>query len=175
MGLSAESRKQLMRRCQTRDGPHPVDVYVGGRMKQLRILRGMTQERLAARLDLTFQQIQKYEKGANRMAASRLYDVARILGVPVSYFFEDLPESFERLPVQDDRRRARKAVESYQGSGAGLSFDHRRETLELVRAYYEITEPGLRKKLLALAKGLSAASADTPADLPPPSMLIKPS
>jgi transcriptional regulator with XRE-family HTH domain len=139
-------------------------------MKQLRLLRGFSQKRLGACVGLTFQQIQKYEKGADRMAASRLYELTRILGVPVSYLFEDIPKSSERLPKQDARCRGSRNFEPDRNAGVEPGFDdHKRETLELVRAYYQITAPGARKKLLALVKELAASSAESPSGLPPPS------
>ena len=70
---------------------HPVDVHVGGRLKQRRTLMGLSQEKLATQVGLTFQQIQKYEKGANRITASRLFHFGRILDVPPSFFFDDMP------------------------------------------------------------------------------------
>ena len=70
---------------------HPVDVHVGTRMRQRRTLLGMSQEKLGKAVGLTFQQIQKYERGANRMGSSRLYEFARVLDVPISYFFDEMP------------------------------------------------------------------------------------
>ena len=72
--------------------PNPIDVHVGSRVRMRRMLVGLSQEKLGERLGLTFQQVQKYEKGSNRVSASRLYQMAQILGVPVQFFFEDLPE-----------------------------------------------------------------------------------
>ena len=72
--------------------PNPIDVHVGSRVRMRRMLVGLSQEKLGERLGLTFQQVQKYEKGSNRVSASRLYQMAQILGVPVQFFFEELPE-----------------------------------------------------------------------------------
>ena len=72
--------------------PNPVDVHVGGRVRLRRMLLGMSQEKLGEHLGLTFQQVQKYEKGANRIGASRLFDIARVLDVPIGYFFEEMSE-----------------------------------------------------------------------------------
>ncbi|MEL6102939.1 MAG: helix-turn-helix transcriptional regulator [Pseudomonadota bacterium] len=77
---------------------HPVDVHVGRRLKQIRTLRRMSQTDVARHLNLSFQQIQKYEIGSNRIAASRLYELSKILGVPTSYFFEGLHESADDMP-----------------------------------------------------------------------------
>ena len=76
------------KRVAYRDGPHPVDVYVGRRLRERRVLMGLSQERLADGVGLTFQQIHKYERGANRISASKLWEFSRILGVPVEWFFE---------------------------------------------------------------------------------------
>ena len=89
-----------MRKISTRgrldDGtPNPVDVHVGTRMRLRRTLLGLSQEKLGAAIGLTFQQVQKYERGANRISASRLFDLARILDVPVSFFFDDMPDAVQ--------------------------------------------------------------------------------
>src|SRR5215212_4959897 len=73
--------------------PSPIDVHVGGRVRLRRTLMGMSQERLGEALGLTFQQVQKYERGVNRIGASRLFDLARVLDVPISFFFDDMPDS----------------------------------------------------------------------------------
>ncbi len=78
---------------------HPVDVHVGRRLKQIRTLRRMSQTDVARKLNLSFQQIQKYEIGSNRIAASRLYDLSNVLGVPTSYFFEGLQDNTSDAPV----------------------------------------------------------------------------
>ncbi|MFQ5928046.1 MAG: helix-turn-helix domain-containing protein [Terriglobia bacterium] len=133
-------------------GPQPVDVYVGGRVRMRRTLLGMSQEKLGRAVGLTFAQIQKYECGVNRVGASRLFDLSRILDVPVSFFFEDLPANFAR-------RRARRAGGLVE---APAPFEHdplsKRETLELVRAYYGVTDRRVRKRVLDLIKSLAKAS-----------------
>src|SRR5271168_979573 len=73
--------------------PSPIDVHVGSRIRLRRTLMGMSQERLGESLGLTFQQVQKYERGVNRVGASRLYDLSRVLDVPISFFFDDMPDS----------------------------------------------------------------------------------
>ena len=75
--------------------PHPVDIHVGGRVRLRRTLLGISQQKLAAGLKLTFQQVQKYEKGSNRMGSSRLWQASQILDVPISFFFDDMPEGIE--------------------------------------------------------------------------------
>jgi transcriptional regulator with XRE-family HTH domain len=117
----------------------------------------MSQERLGEAIGLTFQQVQKYERGANRVGASRLYDLSRVLDVPVSFFFDDL------VPVDGNA-----------GNGAASGFDEapasgyeadpmvRRETLELVRAYYRIPDQQIRRRLFDLTKAIANACAAGP-------------
>jgi transcriptional regulator with XRE-family HTH domain len=105
----------------------------------------MSQEKLGSALGLTFQQVQKYERGTNRIGSSRLYQLSRILDVPVSFFFDDMPN--------EAASRSDPLAESVQ-----LRFDQqdmsKRETLELVRAYYRIVEPNIRKRVFELVKSL---------------------
>ena len=137
------------RRGKMPDGnPDPVDVHVGGRLRLRRTLIGMSQEQLAAALNITFQQVQKYERGTNRISASRLYQASRTLGVPVAWFFEEMTE-------QTAAASATAAVVA--GERAGSDPDRRllrRETLELVRAYYGITDARLRRRLYEMAKAM---------------------
>ena len=126
--------------------PKPVDVHVGSRVRLRRTLLGLSQEGLGNAVGLTFQQIQKYERGANRIASSRLYQFSQVLDVPVSFFFDDMPEAAG-------------------GNSGGLSEDApsadeyghliKRETLELVRAYYKITNPDVRKRVFELVKAVA--------------------
>ena len=136
--------------------PNPVDIHVGQRIRLRRTLLGMSQEKLGEALNLTFQQVQKYERGANRVGSSRLFQLARVLDVPVSYFFEEM--------TAETTARA-KAVSSAapgfeEGAGEGYQADPmtKRETLELVRAYYRISDPKLRRRLFDMTKALAAAS-----------------
>src|ERR1700739_3607260 len=123
--------------------PSPIDVHVGSRIRLRRTLLGMSQERLGEALGLTFQQVQKYERGVNRVGASRLFDLSRVLDVPISFFFDDMPES---LTSPSGGHASRRAA-GYSESQDGFADDalNRRETLELVRAYYRITDPAVRK------------------------------
>jgi transcriptional regulator with XRE-family HTH domain len=133
--------------------PSPIDVHVGGRIRLRRTLLGMSQERLGEALGLTFQQIQKYERGVNRVGASRLFDLSRVLDVPISFFFDDMPEPLAREYGGAAVRRAvgfAEPQESFEDDAL-----HRRETLELVRAYYRITDQGVRKRVFDLIKSLA--------------------
>lgn len=125
--------------------PNPIDVHVGARVRLRRTLLGMSQERLGEALGLTFQQVQKYERGANRIGASRLYDLSRVLDVPVSYFFEDMGDD----TMAASPRYMVRATEDPPQTDDGVMVQ--RETLELVRAYYRIRDPEVRKQVQELA------------------------
>ncbi len=137
--------------------PNPIDVHVGTRVRLRRTLLGMSQEKLGEALGLTFQQVQKYERGANRIGSSRLFDLSRVLDVPVSFFFDDMSD--------ETKNQAPSLL-----LGGGLeepphNFEHdplsKRETLELVRAYYRISDPQVRKRVYELAKALAEAADPT--------------
>ena len=130
--------------------PNPVDIHVGGRVRLRRTLLGMSQEKLGDSVGLTFQQIQKYERGANRIGASRLFEFSRILDVPVSYFFDDMPDA---LRTREGRMRV--GLQDQDQSELEPDPMAKRETLELVRAYYRIATPRVRKRLFELTKSLA--------------------
>jgi transcriptional regulator with XRE-family HTH domain len=132
--------------------PSPIDVHVGSRIRLRRTLLGMSQERLGEALGLTFQQVQKYERGVNRVGASRLFDLSRVLDVPISFFFDDMPESLASTYGGQSTRRSTGFAET-QDSFSDDALN-RRETLELVRAYYRITEPAVRKRVFELIKSM---------------------
>ena len=134
-------------RRQRAEKPNPVDVHVGSRVRLRRTLLGMSQEKLGDAIGLTFQQVQKYERGANRVGASRLYDLSRVLDVPVSYFFEELGDAAPSGSTTEQN------TESYQSNPM-----MKRETLELVRAYLRITDPQIKRRLFELAKALASYS-----------------
>ncbi len=131
--------------------PNPIDVHVGQRVRLRRTLLGMSQEKLGEAIGLTFQQVQKYERGANRIGASRLFDLSRVLDVPVGYFFEDMANGVaQRAPAAVGGLA--EAAEPYEPDPMA-----KRETLELVRAYYRIGDPQVRKRLFEMTKALAAA------------------
>lgn len=135
-------------------GPNAVDVHVGSRIRLRRTLMGMSQTALADSVGLTFQQIQKYEKGGNRVSASRLWQFSQVLDVPVSFFFDDMP-----VEVLAERGHP-GATPSGESDSTGVMT--RRETLELVRAYYRIQNEPVRRRIYELFKAMGAASDDTP-------------
>lgn len=131
--------------------PNPIDVHVGSRVRLRRTLMGITQEKLGEALGLTFQQVQKYERGSNRIGASRLFDLARVLEVPVGFFYDDMPVDVSlNSPSQiNESPNSEGVMDNYKGDPV-----LKRETLELVRAYYRITDQDVRKRVYELAKAL---------------------
>ncbi len=132
--------------------PSPVDVHVGARLRQRRTLLGMTQTKVGESIGLAFQQVQKYERGANRISASRLYDLSGMLEVPIEYFFGDMPAAVAASSPTLKGGRA-KEPPSYEPDPMA-----KRETLELVRAYYKIEDSNVRDRLRELTKAVGAAA-----------------
>ena len=130
---------------------NPIDAQVGNRVRLRRMLVGMSQEKLGEMLGLTFQQVQKYEKGVNRIGAGQLYQVASILGVPISYFYEDVceRESEGSVPAND---YATPPVMEFLASGEGL---------QLALAFMRIRESRVRKRVLDLVKSLGDDHEET--------------
>lgn len=130
--------------------PHPVDVHVGNRVRLRRSILGMSQNELGAALGLTFQQIQKYEKGVNRIGASRVFEISRILKVPIQFLFDDF----------DGPARALNGfAEEEAGQGASTALIDLLKTpegVELCRFFAEINDPKVRKRVLDLVKTLSS-------------------
>ena len=124
---------------------HPVDVHVGSRLRMRRTLLGLSQQKLGEKLNLTFQQIQKYECGANRIGASRLFELSRILDVKPAFFFEEMPTGslLKAIGLQEP-------VDEFEHEFLG-----KRETLELVRAYYKIDNLEVRKRVFDVIKALA--------------------
>ena len=121
----------------------PVDMHVGKRLREWRIELGLSQSAVGRELGITFQQLQKNEWGINRIGASRLYLLSKILSVPVAYFFEELPDNV--------RERMAGTVTLDE---SGMSARRDREILKLVRTYYRIRDAKLRSSLLELCKSL---------------------
>jgi transcriptional regulator with XRE-family HTH domain len=120
--------------------PNPIDIHVGKRIRMRRLLLGMNQETLANGLGLTFQQVQKYEAGTNRVSASRLSAMADVLGVSISFFFGDL--QLDDNPGTPDQQEARERMQ-------------RSESIELIRLYYSISDPEVRRRFLDLVKSVA--------------------
>src|SRR5947207_2300379 len=145
MAISRPVRRSGRRKSEQ---PDPVDVQVGSRVRLRRNMLGLSQEKLGEAIGLTFQQVQKYERGANRIGASRLHELSRVLDVPVSFFFDDvdpvrapaIPGGFTEPPA-----------EAFESDPL-----RKPETIELVEAYYAIDDPAVRRRLFELARALAA-------------------
>ena len=132
--------------------PNPIDIHVGSRIRLRRTMLGMSQEKLGESLGITFQQIQKYEKGTNRVGASRLQAISGILNVPVSFFFEDAPDG---NPANTPAGMAEASSSNYV-----VDFLSSSEGLQLNRSFVKISDPKVRRKIVDLVKAL-AAEADS--------------
>jgi transcriptional regulator with XRE-family HTH domain len=130
-------------------GYHPIDVHVGRRLRQRRSLLGLSQTALANTVGLTFQQVQKYERGSNRMGSSRLFEFAKVLDVPVSHFFDEMSGEAARTTMLKHRASGPSKVKVVTDPLI------KRETLELVRAYYKIRASSVRKHIFAMVKSVS--------------------
>ncbi|ANH05415.1 MULTISPECIES: helix-turn-helix domain-containing protein [Shinella] len=130
----------------TKKTPNPIDVFVGSRVRLRRLMVGMSQEALADRLGVTFQQVQKYEKGTNRISASRLQAISDVFRVPPSFFFQDEDSAAPTAGVAHE-------------TGDVSTFVSSKEGLDLNRAFLKIEDAGVRKSIIALATALSKASA----------------
>ncbi|MCC6598036.1 MAG: helix-turn-helix transcriptional regulator [Alphaproteobacteria bacterium] len=134
----------------TKGTPNDIDTHVGQRLRVRRSLLGLSQEKLAESIGLTFQQVQKYERGTNRVSASRLYDISNVLNVPVSYFFEQIGEmgasAPESLPGLSDNKQ-----EEFEGE----DVMSRKETLDLVRIYYSVPDPDARRDIVKFIKSMT--------------------
>ena len=139
--------------------PHPIDVHVGKRVKLQRKLLGMSQDRLADLLGVTCQQVLKYERGINRIGSSRLYELGLALNVPVSFFFNDMVG--RQLPdiVQDPLPGLAEGSEAFHPAMDEIQIIERSETLKLIRAYYQITDLRVRKRLFELVMSLGKLEA----------------
>jgi transcriptional regulator with XRE-family HTH domain len=130
--------------------PNPVDIHVGGRVRFRRMLLGMSQEKLGERLGLTFQQVQKYEKGINRIGASRLYDLSQVLGVPIQFFYDEAPGTHGNTDASVASGFGDRQSESYI-----TDFLNTREGLELNKAFVRIHDAKVRRAVVELARSLA--------------------
>lgn len=126
--------------------PNQIDIYVGKRMRLRRTILGLSQADIGKFLGVTFQQIQKYEQGANRIGSSRLYDLSTVLRVPITYFFDDMEELAQTNGLPHSSPDLRKDPAA------------KRETLELVRAFTKIEDPVVRASILSMINSLNQKS-----------------
>lgn len=137
--MAAEKRK-------TKGTADPVDVHVGNRLKARRALMGWSQEKLGSAIDLTFQQIQKYEQGMNRISSGKLYQISQIMNVPVTYFFDGYDDGSTQPGFSDNE----------QSAFVDDRVINDKETLELVRTFTSIKDPEVRKNALRLLKSIAS-------------------
>jgi len=130
--------------------PNPIDIHVGSRVRLRRMMIGMSQEALGAKLNLTFQQVQKYEKGANRIGASRLFTIASILDVPVQFFFEDMPKGLAAALPNEPKTKKKTDETDYV-----MGFVGSKEGLELNVAFSKVQSAATRQAFVALVKTLA--------------------
>ena len=135
----------------TKKQPNPIDIHVGSRVRVRRMMLGMSQEKLGEQLGITFQQIQKYEKGANRIGASRLQHIARIFNVPVSFFFEDAPGPAPSGAVGFGEARETDHVVDFLSTTEGI---------QLNTAFVRIKDPKLRRRLIELVRSMAKGSEE---------------
>lgn len=137
--MNAEFVKKSSRGRTPTGEPNPIDVHVGNRIRLRRTLLGLSQEKLASLLGLTFQQVQKYERGMNRVGASRLWDIGKVLEVPIGFFYEDMDkEVANQSPRMFSLPDSTPLALAEDTENFDVDPMHRQETIELVKAYYKI-------------------------------------
>lgn len=148
------SSKKASRGRTPSGAPNPIDVHVGARIRMRRNLLGWSQEKLGSLLGLTFQQVQKYEKGLNRVSASRLWDFSMVLNIPVSFFFEDMDKG---IAQQGPRMFSNRDVVDLNEEVDNFNDDpmRKKETLDLVKAYYKIANRQAARHLFDLIIAMS--------------------
>ena len=141
--------------------PNPIDLHVGSQLKKRRILLGLSQERLADELGITFQQVQKYEKGLNRIGASRLWDLAQVLGVSVAYFYENLDENTRN---KSPRKISNHLILSDNLQEFDMSILLNKDIRDLINAYAQISDPKVAKNILNLVLSMVPENKKEPVD-----------
>lgn len=137
----------------TKGTPDPVDKHVGQRLRVRRSLLGMSQEKLADAIGLTFQQIQKYERGTNRISAGRLFQFSKVLDVPISFFYEHANSEYTQGNAPSHLGLSDNVQEGFGNSDDDLL--QRKETLDLIRVYYSIADPAARKDIYKFVKSMA--------------------
>ncbi len=160
--MNTENTKRSSRGRTPTGQPNPIDVHVGNRIRLRRTLLGLSQEKLASLLGLTFQQVQKYERGMNRVGASRLWDIGKVLEVPIEFFYEDMDSNVAKqsprtFSLPDDK------LNFLEEEQATFDSDpmNRQETIELVKAYYKIPNRKAAKHLYDLIITMSKSTSNS--------------
>jgi transcriptional regulator with XRE-family HTH domain len=138
------------RRGRASPGPNPIDIHVGKRLRERRTMLGMSQQELGRLIGITFQQLQKNERGTNRLSASRIFECARMLDVPIGYFYEEMPSDVSSFGRKHMQGVAEGPTPVYE-----LDPMAKRETIELVRAYYDLTDRRMRQQMVATMRALA--------------------
>ncbi len=154
MAKPSRVRRRIKKPQYSTRGPNPIDIHVGARVRLRRNLLGLTLQTLAKAVGVTYQQLQKNERGVNRIGASRLFNLSHVLDVPISFFFDDLS------PAAAGAGRKRRAKGFSEAPATAIDFDvlSNRETIKLIRAYYRVTDPQLRRRVLDLLEALGKPS-----------------
>ena len=148
--MQASAEKQKSDKQNKKGRASSIDEYVGAQLRQRRTLMGLSQEKLAEAVGITFQQIQKYENGANRVSAGRLFEFSKILNIPISYFFDNiLDEKSSQSPFYG------MAEESQAGFEPQEDLIRKKETIDLIRTYYSVKNEDQRKDLLKMVKTMA--------------------
>lgn len=150
--FTGKSDQKTSNNKKTRGTPSDVDKHVGKRLKIRRNLMGLSQDELAQEIGVTFQQVQKYEHGTNRISSGRLYEFADILNVPINFFFEGIPGSASELGMVSDNEQ-----DAFQQK----NMLEDKETIDLVRAYYAIKDENIRNRLLQFIRSLADAPSNS--------------
>jgi len=150
--MAKKQQRKSSGRMASKGKPNPIDVHVGVRIRMRRTMLGLSQTTLGEQLGLTFQQIQKYERGTNRVSSSRLFDLTRVLDVPLAYFFDGMGDHIASQSPAALQGKAPARVEIDQDPAS------KRETLELVRAYYGIGDRAVRMKFTNVVRSIASAT-----------------
>ncbi|MCK5284725.1 MAG: helix-turn-helix transcriptional regulator [Alphaproteobacteria bacterium] len=141
----------MTKKRKTKGTPDSVDVHVGQRLRIRRSLLGLSQEKLAESIGLTFQQIQKYERGMNRISAGRLYQFSKILSIPISYFYDNIQNI-------SSKELTHGLSDSEQEEFNNEDIMQSKETLDMIRMYYSIKDPEMRKDIFKFIKSMAERS-----------------
>jgi transcriptional regulator with XRE-family HTH domain len=142
------------------NGPNPIDVHVGSRVRLRRMLMGISQEKLGQKIGLTFQQVQKYERGANRISAGRLFDLSLVLDVPISFFFDDLPAEAEKAALMPGAQVPDELPSRDKPADSIATL----ETQHLVQSFSQIQDTTVRKRLMELMRSMSGNGEEAEED-----------
>lgn len=138
---------------------HPIDLHVGGRLRLRRIILGLSQQDLGSSVGVTFQQVQKYEKGLNRIGASRLYEFSKVLKTDIAYFFGDMEGENSAVPALHEQEDTPFRSETLAGETLA---GNEKDVLLLIRYYKSVDDPQMRKKILSLVRGVAQLYGEEP-------------